>query len=642
MTLCFLARTDVCGARHRRPALVALALACLGAALAPGAASAIGLGTVTQQSALGQSLRVVVPVTLGEGEAIASECFKIVAADRDTDGVAQVLFGRISVERSADGTALVVTSARPVNDPVVRLTLQAGCEAKMRREYTLFMDPPAIEAPVAAAEPALRELLAIPAPPPAPAARDARRPAPPPPRATTRPAPSAGTGEGAEAARKSAPAKGRTAAKSAPQRPPPAPAADRPRLAVSSGAPGAATEADRERRRQERAAAIDAETQVLRQRIVELTAMVERMQEELRNQERAEQEAAEAAKNAPALPAAGATQEAPAPTQAAAKEEPAKTPPAAKAPAVPDSDWWDDNGTLIGVLLVLPFLLAAFLLWRRRRAAEDEQWRAARVPASRGEPTVSRPTSGLRNPVAGLVSPRTEAASTITGQESPEPTPVGANAMAVSELSHATEEAAVFLAFGQTERAIDVLSEHIRQFPRAMPAAWLMLLDLYHAEGNRSDFRKLAEDFHVHFNVQTPLWEAFAAADSATGGLESFPHVQKQVVELWRKPGCRAYLERLLYDNREGRRNGFPLATYADILLLLQVLDAPEDVDIDTDLRASGRLGPTPKPAAPPSVATAPARTRRPMPPDPAASRPAQQPIRFDLDPPSIQGKPKS
>ena len=147
----------------------------------------------------------------------------------------------------------------------------------------------------------------------------------------------------------------------------------------------------------------------------------------------------------------------------------------------------------------------------------------------------------------------------------------------------------------------------------------------------------------MHFNVQTPLWEAFAADDRATGGIESFPHVQKQVVELWRKPGCRAYLERLLYDNREGRRNGFPLSTYADILLLLQVLDAPEDVDIDTDLADSGRLDAArSRRRDSPSAATAPSRARRPMPPDPAASRPAQQPIRFDLDPPSSQGKPKS
>jgi hypothetical protein len=319
---------------------------------------------------------------------------------------------------------------------------------------------------------------------------------------------------------------------------------------------------------------------------------------------------------------------------------------AAKNPPVRDGDWWDDNGTLIGIVIVLPFLLAAFLLWRRRRAAEDEQWRAARIPAARGEQTARGQTSVLRNPVAGLVSPRTEAASTITGSvpfEHPADD-VAADALAVSELSHATEEARVFVALGHTERAIGVLREHINQLPRSMPAAWLMLLDLYHTEGNRPEFRKLAEEFHAHFNVQTPLWEAFATNDHATGGIESFPHVQKQVVELWRKTGCRAYLERLLYDNREGRRSGFPLAAYSDILLLLQLLDVPEEVDIDHDLRASGRLDATVKSAAPAPRVTAnppPSRARKPA-PDPATSRPAQQPIRFDLDPPSSQGKPKS
>ena len=209
-----------------------------------------------------------------------------------------------------------------------------------------------------------------------------------------------------------------------------------------------------------------------------------------------------------------------------------------------------------------------------------------------------------------------------------------------------TEEARVFTALGHHDRAIEVLREHIRRLPRSMPAAWLMLLDLYHATGNRPEFRRLAEDFHAHFNVRTPLWEAFASDEPGIGGLDGFPHVEAQVVELWRKPGCRAYLERLLYDNREGRRNGFPLSAYADILMLLQVLDAPEDVDIDRDLASVGKLGPTPAapstPGVRPAATAAPVRTRRPMPPDPAASRPVQQPIRFDIEPPDTRGKPKS
>ena len=63
----------------------------------------------------------------------------------------------------AAGTTLVVTNARPVNDPIVRITVQAGCESAVRREYTLFMDPPPIEAPLVAAESAPPETAQAPA-----------------------------------------------------------------------------------------------------------------------------------------------------------------------------------------------------------------------------------------------------------------------------------------------------------------------------------------------------------------------------------------------------------------------------------------------------------------------------------------------
>jgi hypothetical protein len=126
-----------------------------------------------------------------------------------------------------------------------------------------------------------------------------------------------------------------------------------------------------------------------------------------------------------------------------------------------------------------------------------------------------------------------------------------------------------------------------------MPAAWLMLLDLYRTSGRRQEFRRLAEEFHLHCNVQAPLWKGFGSSDE--GGLETFPHILRQVSSIWRQPGCREYLEGLLYDNREGRRVGFPLVAYGEVLLLLQILDAPPPVDIDSDLVNAGKLEPIPK-----------------------------------------------
>jgi hypothetical protein len=642
------------GARWFRREVAAIAVASgLCAVSLP--ATAVGLGAITQQSGLGQTLRVVIPVTLGEGEELPAECFRIAQGQGSADGVPELLLGRVNVERSASGTALVVTTPRPVNDPVVRITISAGCETSMRREYTLFMDPPAIEAPMAATPPSPREVLGL--PPPEPAASAARRPTRPQARTAIRTAQTGATSAAAvETPDKGAPAKGRAVPRAA-SRPPPATTASPPRLSVSSGAPGTlpgslATEADRERARQERANAIEAETAVLRQRIVELTAMVERMQQELRAQEAAEQAAAtqaaktaagaakapgEAAKDAAkapdaSVPPAPAPEAGKAPGQDAAPAAAATKTPAAPAkpePPGPVPSWWEQNELLIATIVGLPLLIAAGLLWKRRRdATQDDLWRTRTASIRPDAPT--RPQSQLRNTAAGLVMPdrRNVAPGAVNDMEVPIAPRDAVDALAVSELSHVTEEARVFMALGHNDRAIEVLQDHIRRLPRSMPAAWIMLLDLYHQEGDRSEFRKLADTFHNHFNVRAPLWEEFVAESSLTGGIESFPIVEQQIVKLWRQPNCRAYLEKLLYDNREGRRNGFPLATYSDILTLLQVLDAPPEVDIDEDLVAAGKLEGRPK-----AKTAAPASSRKPMPPDSSASRPAQQPIRFEIEP---------
>ena len=115
------------GARRSASGLLVVAVAGLCSA-ASCLALAVGLGPITQQSGLGQSLRVVVPVTLGEGEELPAECFKIAPGQGVADGIPNLLYGRVIVERSAAGTTLVVTTPRPVSDPIVRLTLQAGCE----------------------------------------------------------------------------------------------------------------------------------------------------------------------------------------------------------------------------------------------------------------------------------------------------------------------------------------------------------------------------------------------------------------------------------------------------------------------------------------------------------------------------------
>jgi hypothetical protein len=134
-----------------------------------------------------------------------------------------------------------------------------------------------------------------------------------------------------------------------------------------------------------------------------------------------------------------------------------------------------------------------------------------------------------------------------------------------------------------------VLREHIEGEPSLMPAAWLMLLDLYREHGKEPEFRRLAEQFHRQFNVQMPQWDGASEDVRHDRGLEAFAHVIARVTELWGTPDCRSYLERLLYDNRQGRRTGFTLSAYSEILFLRQLLEVLL-ADPDRDAVEEARL----------------------------------------------------
>ena len=514
----------------RRGAAVALVFA-----LTSGSVLALGLGGIVQQSSLGQPLRLVVELIADPGEDLAADCFRLATSARESDGIPQIGLARVALERSSTGARLVVAGSRPVNDPIVRVALQAGCELTVRRDYTLLMDPPAIDTPIpVAVEPPPRtEPTPAAAVPTAPAA------------AVAAPAKArSGAARVRSAPRTAAPADRGASTPTAKPVKPRAPksraAAAAPRLKLS-GAPaaaggpvtGAADSVARELQAQnELALALEAETVVLRQRVAELSGMVDRMQQEIAAEAAARRAAEEAAKSTPLVVA---------------------------------TRWWESNWPIFAAIIGLASLVAGGLLWRRRRVPiAGGEWPITGLPADRFAASAQfEPVEGSFTQAGGEPPDARQAAGR----------PDAGQAVAVSELSQVTEEARVYLALDRPDRAMHVLREHITEQPRSMPAAWLMLLDLYRRHGKEKEFRQLAEEFHLHFNAQTPLWDHFAGNDDADAGLEAFPHVVAQVVELWGSADCRSYLERLLYDNRQGRRMGFSLTAYDDILSLRQLLE---------------------------------------------------------------------
>lgn len=178
---------------------VALAASCLFAS----PTWALGLGRITVQSALGETLRAEIDVTSMTPEEASTLLLKVANADvYRAAGIEynSILPGaKVTLERGGDGrSVLKVTSERAVTEPFLDVILEANWSAgRLVRAYTLLLDPP--RSRVAAAPPAATPAVApAPMPAPAPAPRPAAAAPAPQPMAKVEPKPAPPAGARAE------------------------------------------------------------------------------------------------------------------------------------------------------------------------------------------------------------------------------------------------------------------------------------------------------------------------------------------------------------------------------------------------------------------------------------------------------------
>ncbi|HSV33998.1 MAG TPA: FimV/HubP family polar landmark protein [Ramlibacter sp.] len=155
-------------------------------------ASALALGRITVQSALGEPLRAEIDIPEINAEELATLRVGVAAPDAfraaGLDYNAALTGVRITLERRPDGRHFLrLSSQRPVNDPFLDLILETNWSSgRIVRDYTMLFDPPNLRqapAPLAAqvtpAAPAVRPAAPAAAAPtaPAPATPAARAPA---------------------------------------------------------------------------------------------------------------------------------------------------------------------------------------------------------------------------------------------------------------------------------------------------------------------------------------------------------------------------------------------------------------------------------------------------------------------------------
>lgn len=138
------------------------------------------------------------------------------------------------------------------------------------------------------------------------------------------------------------------------------------------------------------------------------------------------------------------------------------------------------------------------------------------------------------------------------------------------ELYDVQQQSDFFLSLGQHEQAIGVLQTHIAANPDTSPLVYLDLLRIFQSMGRRGDYARLANDFEHVFNAEVPAFDRFS--DSAGRGLEHYPGTLARIASKWPAPGTLALIEELVFRKPgvAGERS-FELAAYQELLLLYSV-----------------------------------------------------------------------
>lgn len=137
------------------------------------------------------------------------------------------------------------------------------------------------------------------------------------------------------------------------------------------------------------------------------------------------------------------------------------------------------------------------------------------------------------------------------------------------ELFDVQQQAEFFVSVGEHQQAIEVLRKHIAQHRESSPLAYLELLRLYHTLSRVDEFTQLRKQFMLSFNAQVPDFTGFHRTGRM---LYHYTDALAEIEAEWTSPNVLVLLEKLLF-----RRTGaeavepFDMAAYDDLLLLLSI-----------------------------------------------------------------------
>lgn len=131
------------------------------------------------------------------------------------------------------------------------------------------------------------------------------------------------------------------------------------------------------------------------------------------------------------------------------------------------------------------------------------------------------------------------------------------------------DHADVFLSHGRTSLAIQLLQNHLLDFPKQSVTIWMYLLDLLAKENLQAVYEQTALECKEHFNIK--IADFSRSDDESNSTLESYPRITSGLQQFWGKPAALTYLDDLIYNSRLEVRVGFHKNVIEELLLLRSV-----------------------------------------------------------------------
>jgi pilus assembly protein FimV len=585
-------------------------------------AQALSFGRVRSAVVLGQPLSIAIPIVLQPGEdEVLEECVRADVLHGDTALPPNVIRTRLT-RGSDDLTRVVrVSTTTGIDEPVVTVTVTAGCPPRLSRSFTLLADPPATlaqTAPSAADRAGAPPAPSSTTPGTSPALIAAGSTRPPDERPARREPPVRRAPSASPAGETAAPtipppaalpsAEGRRAPPTS-ARTRTAESAERPRLQLESGSVSAGASGSPVAVPDPAASAALANAAAAQATAAEAQTRVKSLESEV---ERLKGTTKEQAESIAQLRSKLAQNQGPA------------------------SEWTQWLPWIAG-LAALSTALALWLAYRVRKLAQENQrnaWWArenqSSLLQSRASEADEAPEASVRPPVSRIPMPpagdqpnRTFVPSTVNVSPETIPAPVAPpaqvalsrqaarsssvqsdmqvdthRAVTVDEQIDLEQQADFFIALGHDDAAIDLLLAHLRSTGGAAPIPYLKLLEMYKRRGDRDDYEVIRRRFNQRFNSVAPDWDDYGQAGRP---LVEYPKQVALLQAVWPNPlDTMAELEAMAF-GRGSEKELFDLPAYQDVLFLYQLArQLHEDssqgkgTGVDVLLPIGGETGPAP------------------------------------------------